>query len=119
MTGRHEFIAILDFGSQYTQLIARRVRELGVYTEILAWKAGIELVHIPFKGGGADVLKELIGGDIQVSWFNIATPAGLIRAGQVQALGIVADKRHPDWPDVPTLAECRPACGSPPATPSP
>jgi GMP synthase (glutamine-hydrolysing) len=35
LTDRHEWIAILDFGSQYTQLIARRVRELGVFSEVL------------------------------------------------------------------------------------
>lgn len=33
---RHEMVAVLDFGSQYTQLIARRCRELGVYSEVLA-----------------------------------------------------------------------------------
>ncbi len=39
---RHETIIILDFGSQYTQLIARRVRELGVYAEILPYHASWE-----------------------------------------------------------------------------
>ena len=41
MSGRHEPIAILDFGSQYTQLIARRVRELGVYSEVLPFDADL------------------------------------------------------------------------------
>src|ERR1043166_2956805 len=40
----HETVIILDFGSQYTQLIARRVREAGVYCEILPFSASIETI---------------------------------------------------------------------------
>src|SRR5215212_10563306 len=41
----HETVIILDFGSQYTQLIARRVREAGVYCEILPFNASLENIN--------------------------------------------------------------------------
>ena len=49
MTLNHDLhddrVLILDFGSQYTQLIARRVRELGVYCEIYPWDASLDRIH--------------------------------------------------------------------------
>ena len=45
---RHRLL-ILDFGSQYTQLIARRIREVGVYCEIISWDSvdkELSLIHI-------------------------------------------------------------------------
>src|SRR5258708_6080026 len=44
-------IAILDYGSQYTQLIARRVREQGVYAELFPWNADLAQVLALQPGG--------------------------------------------------------------------
>ena len=58
---QHETVIILDFGSQYTQLIARRVREAGVYCEILPFNAAIEAINarspkgLIFSGGPSSV----------------------------------------------------------------
>ncbi len=60
----HETVIILDFGSQYTQLIARRVREAGVYCEILPFNAPAEEIHerhpkgLIFSGGPSSVYDE-------------------------------------------------------------
>jgi tripartite-type tricarboxylate transporter receptor subunit TctC len=76
-----------------------------INTEILAKRAGLDLVHIPFKGGGAEILRDLANGDIQVSWFNITNPVGMMKAGRVRALVVAAAQRLAQHADVPTLAE--------------
>ena len=76
-----------------------------INTEILARRAGLDLVHIPFKGGGAEIIRDLANGDIHVSWFNITNPVGMMKAGRVRALAVAADQRLPQHADVPTLAE--------------
>jgi len=58
----HQKIIILDFGSQYTQLIARRIRELNVYCEIHPWNKvpefGNEIVGVILSGSPFSVLDE-------------------------------------------------------------
>jgi len=76
-----------------------------VNTEILAKRAGISLLHLPYKDGGPGILKDLSNGDIQVSWFNIANPVGMMKAGHVRPLAISASQRLAAYPDVPTIDE--------------
>lgn len=76
-----------------------------INTEILARRMGLDLLHIPFKGGGAEIIRDLANGDIQVSWFNITNPVGMMKAGRVRALAVAAEARLPQHADVPTLAE--------------
>ena len=77
-----------------------------VNTEILAKRAGgLKLLHIPYKDGGSGILKDVAGGDVHVTWFNITNPVGMIRAGKVRPLAIAAPQRLAAWPDVPTLDE--------------
>ena len=76
-------ILILDFGSQYTQLIARRVRELGVYCEIHPWDAGDEDVR---RFGARGII--LSGGPESVTVAGApAAPAAVFELG-VPVLGI-------------------------------
>lgn len=76
-----------------------------INTEILAKRLGLELVHIPFKAGGAEIIRDLANGDIQVSWFNITNPVGMMKAGRVRALAVASQQRLPQHADVPTLTE--------------
>ncbi len=76
-----------------------------VNTEILAKRAGLRLLHIPYKDGGPGILKDLANGDVQVSWFNITNPVGMMKAGHVRPLAVAAPQRLPAYPDVPTIAE--------------
>jgi tripartite-type tricarboxylate transporter receptor subunit TctC len=73
--------------------------------EILARKAGIELVHIPNKAGAAGFVKDLLAGDIHVATINVATGATHMRSGLIRALVVDSPQRLPDHPDIPTYQE--------------
>jgi len=73
-------------------------------TELFKLMAGVDLVHVPFKGGGPAIL-DVVAGHSQLV---ITSQIGLlpqIRAGKLRALGVGSLKRSPSLPDVPTISE--------------
>jgi tripartite-type tricarboxylate transporter receptor subunit TctC len=73
--------------------------------EILSRRAGITLSHIPNRNGASGMLNDLVRGDTQVGFLNLATAGPMAHAGQLRPLAMVTEKRLPEYPDVPTLAE--------------
>jgi tripartite-type tricarboxylate transporter receptor subunit TctC len=69
--------------------------------ELFAERHGINLVHVPYKGGGADV----VSGQIEMLVTSYATAAGRVKGGQVRALVLTGAARTPLLPEVPTMAE--------------
>ena len=72
--------------------------------ELLMSSAGIEMVHIPYKGGAPSVVG-LVSGEVQTLFTSIPTALPQINAGKMRAIGVSISNRNPALPNVPTLAE--------------
>ena len=72
--------------------------------ELLRVMAGINVLHVPYKGAPAS-LTALIGGEIDFSFSSMASTLPLIRGGRLRALGVSSAERWPSLPEIPTVAE--------------
>lgn len=72
--------------------------------ELFSEKAGIQLTHIPFKGGGQQVT-ELIAGRLDVMFDTLSVVQSQIKSGKLRALAVTAPHRIAQLPDVPTVDE--------------
>jgi len=72
--------------------------------ELFKLMAGIEVTHVPYKGGGPN-LNALIGGEIQISVMSLSAAIGQVKTGRLKSLGITSLKRSVAVPDIPTVAE--------------
>jgi len=70
--------------------------------ELLKRQAGIELVHVPYRGA---VFTDVIGGRVTMTLQNMGTILPIVRQGQLRGLAVTSLKRTPVMPDLPTVAE--------------
>ena len=73
-------------------------------SELFKLMAGVDIVHVPFKGGGPAMI-DVVGGHSQVLVSSLVQTGAHIRSGKLKALGIGSPTRSTLFPDIPTIAE--------------
>lgn len=73
-------------------------------TELLKQRAGIDMLHVPFKGGGP-MVADLLGGQIHIVIADQANLMPHVKAGKLRALAVGTLERSASYPDIPTIAE--------------
>ena len=72
--------------------------------ELFKLKTGVDIVHVPYKGGGPAV-SDTIGGQVQMLFVSMPAAWQHVKSGRLRAIAVASDKRSVTAPDVPTIAE--------------
>jgi tripartite-type tricarboxylate transporter receptor subunit TctC len=88
----------LTFGSSGTG------GSLHLNAELLKLRAGIDMLHVPYKGAGPALI-EVVGGMIDMMFIALPPTLPHIKAGRLRAIGVGSARRAPSLPDVPTIQE--------------
>jgi tripartite-type tricarboxylate transporter receptor subunit TctC len=78
--------------------------ELHLAAEAVSRSAGIQMQHVPFRGGG-EVIAALLGNQVDFAALSTASIAGALKQGSLRALAVSSPQRMSDFPEVPTFAE--------------
>jgi tripartite-type tricarboxylate transporter receptor subunit TctC len=72
--------------------------------ELFAIQAGVQLTHIPYKGSAPSV-SALVADEVQLAFGALSAFDSFIKDGRLRAIAVTTAKRHPQFPDLPTVAE--------------
>jgi len=75
-----------------------------VFGQMLARQAGIDIVHVPYKGA-SEAAKDFVAGRVHLQFASSSAAEALARSGQVRLLGVVAPRRSALFPELPTMSE--------------
>ena len=82
---------------------------LGSYPQLDMMKllraAGVEMTHVPYKGGAGQMVPSLITGETQMAFINLSSTIEHVKAGKMRAIATTAPTRVPELPNVATMAE--------------
>jgi len=89
-------------GEPYASTGQGTAQHLGM--ELIKLKSGINIAHVPYKGGGQAVT-DLVGGQVKFGMLGLAPSLPYIKSGQLKAIAVTGLKRSPILPDTPTVSE--------------
>ena len=72
--------------------------------ELFKYMTGVDMVHVPYKGGGPAV-QALVAGQVQLNFATIVSVLPQVRAGKLRGIAVTTTKRSPAAPEIPTIAE--------------
>ena len=103
-----EFIAMAKAKPGVLNYASAGVGSAGFLTgELLKQAAGIDMVHVPYKGSGP-AISDLIGGQLDGMFESLVTATGYVKGGKLRMLAVSGERRSKIMPDVPALAEVVP-----------
>jgi tripartite-type tricarboxylate transporter receptor subunit TctC len=76
--------------------------------EMFKRAAGVDVLHVPYRGGGGQAMLDLMAGRVHMQFDNVAGPLPTVREGKARALAVTGARRNPALPNVPALAEFLP-----------
>ena len=105
VTNLKEFIAFAKAKPGYITFASAGSGTVNHLTgELLKMQAGIDMLHVPYKGSGS-IMPDLLGGQVLALFAAMPTVTGHIREGKLRAIAVTTPKRFRGLPNVPTIAE--------------
>lgn len=100
-----EFVSLAKANpGKYSFASSGRGQSIHMSGEMFKYQAGIDIVHVPYKGAGP-ALVDLMGGQVNMMMDNLPSSMQFIKSGKLRALAVTSKTRSPELPDVPTMTE--------------
>ena len=107
----HDVTELIDYAKRNPGKLAYGSAGIGsshhICGELIKQKAGIDMVHVPYRGG-APLMQDLLAGNVKVAFNTLPTALPQAQAGAIRVIAVAEKTRLPEFPDTPTIDETIP-----------